>query len=151
MFEKGGSALNPFSQIKKLRSRRTRLDPFDVAFESIDRDVPIDASIDIHNEFAEDCDQSDQQDYDDNTLDELKYFCTMRGLESRISPLFRLNRRKTIRNVINLQAEMKRSGCDPTQIQMGLRAVCTQASQKARSFATYQATLDECEVYGTSI
>ena len=144
-FENGGNTLNPSSQIKKLRSCRRRLDPYDVALESIDRDV--DVFMNTHTEYADD-DVSDQQDWDsEDTLDERYYFCTMRGLESRISPLFRLNRRMTIRNVINLQTEMKKSRCCPAQTQMGLRAVYTQASQKSRSFAFYQAALDEYEVY----
>lgn len=144
-FESGERSLDHYSQIKKLRCRRRRLDPYDVAFESMDRDVA--AFIDERNALWVDDDQSEQLDCDDDMLDDRKYFCSIRGLESRASPLFRLNRRMTIRNVLNLQTEMKRSGCCPSQMQMGLRAVCAQSSQKARSFAFYQAVLDEFEVY----
>ena len=144
LFENGGRTLNLLSHIKKLRSRRRRLDPYDIALDSDDRDL--DAFIAVQNDFMVDEDFSEVQYYDDETFDDLNYFCSMRGLESRISPLFRLNRRMTIRNVINLQTEMKKSRCSPTQIQMGLRAVSAQGSQKARSFAYFQATLDEFEV-----
>jgi hypothetical protein len=144
-FENGERSSNHFRQIRELRCRRRRLDPYDVAFQSMDRDVA--AFIDEQNAFLVDDDQIEQLDYDDELLDDRKYFCTMRGLESRVSPLFRLNRRMTIRKVLNLQAEMKQSGCSPAQVQMGLRAVCAQASQKACSFALYQAVLDEFEVY----
>jgi hypothetical protein len=142
LFENGGSALNMCSQVKRLRSRRPRLDPYEIALDDMDRD---DVFLEPNDYIADD--QSDRQDCNDETLDDINYFCTMRGLESRISPLFRLNRRVTIRKVINLQTEMKKSGCCATQIQMGLRAVSAQASQRARTFARYQAALDECEVY----
>ena len=147
-FENGERSMNHYLQIRMLRRRRRRRDPYDVAFDSVDRDV--EAYIDGQNESFDDDDQSDRLDCDDELLDDQTYFCSMRGLESRISPLFRLNRRMTIRKVINLQAEMKKSGCCSTQVQMGLRAVCAQASQKARSFAYFQATLDEFEAYNIS-
>ena len=141
-FEDGGSRMNHASQVKKLRRRRQLKNIYDVAFESYDRDE--DGSINGQEECLID---GDQRDCDDELVDDANYFCTMRGLETRISPMFRLSRRMTIRNVINFQTEMKRSGCCPTQIQMGLRAVCAQGSQRARAFACYQATLDEFEVF----
>ena len=144
LFQNGGGSLNLANQVKRLRTRRRRLDPFDIALQSPDRDV------DQCNEYTEELNVannlSDLPDGNDNSFDDMSYFCTMRGLESRISPLFRLNRRLTIRKVINLQAELKNSGCCPVQIQMGLRAVSAHASQRPISFAIYQAALDECEV-----
>jgi hypothetical protein len=147
IFENGGSSLKHSNQIKSLRRRRPRCDPYADALESNDRDDDIffdDSTKTVMNFYGEEplCD-------DEDMLDDKYYFCTMRGLETRISPSFRIHRRMQINNVLDLQTKMKESGCCSIQIQMGLRAVSAQLSQKSRAFALYQASLDEVEIRGT--
>jgi hypothetical protein len=148
-FDTIGTCERNFSQIEKLRRRRRRRDPFEVAFESSDRDE--DNFFEEEQNTEKHCEFSQLASYDDDLFDDVEYFCSMRGLETRISPLFRINRRLTIKSVLDIQREMKKSGCCPAQVQMGLRAVCAQASQKARAFASFQADLDEIEVYKSKV
>jgi hypothetical protein len=75
-------------------------------------------------------------------------FChvDMRGLEIRVTPTFRLHRKLAIDAVLHLQRDMKRAGCCPAQIEMGLRAKAVQFSNRAKQFAVQQAQLDNMEL-----
>jgi hypothetical protein len=71
------------------------------------------------------------------------FYCTMRGMELRIAPSMRSQRRIVIRNILELQNEGKHSG---VALSIGLRARSVQLTKKARDFAILQAVLDSLEI-----
>lgn len=97
-------------------------------------------------------DLEDEDEYDDNDSfcgddeDNDNFYCTMRGLEARIAPTFRMRRRWAIHNVLKLQQEMKTAQCKSSQIELGLRARSVQITQKSRNYAIQQAALDQMDV-----
>jgi hypothetical protein len=139
LLENGNSVDDISAQLETLRRRRRRSCPFQDSMKWLE----LDSNNDDDSDFEED-DASYDQYCDDEACDD-KYFCPMRGLETRISPLFRIRRRWAIHSILDMQQEMQESGCCTAQIEMGLRAVCVQVSQKARLFAVHQAKLDEKE------
>lgn len=139
LLENGSSVEDISSQLKTLRHRRRRRAPFQACMKWLELDSVNDD--DRNYEY----DEVGHEPYCDDEAYNDDFFCPMRGLETRISPLFRIRRRWAIHSILDMQQEMKDAGCCKAQIEMGLRAVCVQVSQKARSFAVLQATLDEHE------
>lgn len=130
-------------QLETLRRRHLRRNTHKISTKWLDLD-PEEIEDEVYCEDEEEKEDIPAQFCDDDVVDS-DYYCPMRGLETRITPLFRIRRRWAIHSVLEMQQDMKEAGCCATQVEMGLRAVCVQVSQKSRSFALHQALLDELE------
>jgi hypothetical protein len=154
-FEQGTSfASEPSSQLEPLRRRRLRRNTFQVCNKWLELESDV-----VDNDDQNDFNFEDEEEeepiaissmYCDDDVQNADYYCTMRGLETRLTPALRLRRRWAIQSVLQLQREMKDAHCDSMQMELGLRATAVQVSKKAHAFARFQALLDEMEVYGTS-
>lgn len=144
VFDNGLVDKDMLDLVQTLRQRRKQLNPFKISMKWLEIDDEEDPSI-SYDEEEEDTDDVDVYRHDDD--EDVDVYCTMRGLESRVVSKLRSDRRFAITKVLLLQDEMREAGCERLQIEMGLRAVATQVSQKARFFAVHQALLDAQERY----
>jgi hypothetical protein len=146
----------PSSQLEPLRRRRLRRNTFQVSTKWLELESEVVDNDDQNDYYFEDEEAEEEPVavvapmYCDDDVDNADYYCTMRGLETRLTPALRLRRRWAIASVLQLQREMKDARCDATQMELGLRATGVQVSKKAQAFARFQALLDEMEVYGIS-
>ena len=146
LLENGISVADASTQIESLRRRRRRR--YCNGFQASTKGPELDPESSDGKVFGDEEKKVKEvipELYGDDDAVDSDYFGPVRGLETRISPLFRIRRRWAIHGVLDLQQEMKGAGCCTTQVEMGLRAVCVQVAQKARSFALLQAALDEWE------
>jgi hypothetical protein len=146
---------------KPLRHRRKRKHVMAIALKwsILDNDGDNDGDDDNNEEdycFDEDVNEAAPApaavDYYANTEESHEpnneVFChvDMRGLEIRTTPMFRIHRKRAIDAVLHLQREMKKAGCCPAQIEIGLRAKAIQFSNRTKQFAIHQAQLDNMEL-----
>jgi hypothetical protein len=138
---------------KTLRTRRKRKHAMKIAskWSLLDDD----GDIDREDDYCFDEDTKEEESNQDDIYANLKeseeideFFChaDMRGLEFRITPMFRMHRKQAIDAILQLQKDMKFAGCCPLQIEMGLRAKAVQFSSRTKQFAVNQAVLDNSEV-----
>lgn len=147
MLENGKSEHDTGIQLETLRRRRRRRNTFKVSTKWLDSE-PLDSNDgDCYFDDEEDEESVVLEPYCEDDVCDADYYCTMRGLETRSTPLFRLRKKWAIRSVLQIQQEMNQAGCCPAQVEMGLRATAVQATKKSRLFAYHQALLDEDEVY----